>query len=337
MKDFIKGNKEDPKVEVGDIIFLVLALILLLCLIPYYPSLLTILKKGFAAEVGKDVYFCVFALVLSCGVMFLGFKFKNFFTKLTALGLIALFAFMPFREYFGKKSLFKDTLSNYKFEGLTIVPPLECEPQKEMIEEIKKTGQEQFGESDFWGFEVETRPMPEDGATFKEKFECMPSKTTFKYTLSYKDAYNVTRHIDYIDDDTYFETLKAEAFSIALEYFVNLLKEHNLNNTKYWFYVVTPSKSPIALNRKTIISENLDLPFPSKVTLNNFTRDRRLLIELDFSLSAKPTDVKAFVKKFHEISDYPLNLVVKHRNEIEYYVKGQLFEGTYEEFLQALR
>jgi len=331
------GNKEDSKVNIGDIIFLILAVIFLLFLIPFYPSLLTIVKKGVAAEVGKDVYFCVFALMLSCGVMFLGFKFKNFFTKLTALGLIALFTFMPFREYLNKKSLFKETLSNYKFEGLTIVPPLECEPQKEMIEEIKKNGQEQFGESDFWGFEVETRPMPEDDATFKEKFECMPSKTTFKYIISYKDAYNVTRHIEYIDDDTYFETLKAESFSIALEYFVDLLKEHNLGNTKYWFYIVSPKKSPIALNRKTIISENLELPYPSRITLNNFTVDRRLLIELDFGMTPKTEDVKAFVKKLHETSDYPLNLITTHRQETEYYVRGELFNGTYEEFIQALR
>lgn len=333
MRDFENKKKE---LDVAGIIFAILLVVVLLCLIPFYPSILKLFILSFNADVGTDVYVSVLGFIFSLIIIGVGFKNRNSLTKVFGLVIAIVFLINPFTDYFGKRDLFKKTLKNYNFKGMSVVKSSECGMQAAAQDQLLTALKQEYGED--LDFEVE-KPKISENATFKEKFQCMPSETTFIYSFTYKDAYGKTRSISYSSDDVYYQLLKIASYEIVNEKITELLKStQGQRKFNYNFYIVDSKNSLIDMTRTSINTESIYFEYPSKVTLENYNEDKKIILEIKLSAITKKEEADRIINELKQLSKYPINVIISYSKSIDYYIQDELVKvSSYDEYGAILK
>lgn len=332
------GDSKNSKKEIDivNIIFIILLIIVLLCLIPFYPSILKIFVLSFNAEVGTDVYISVLGFIFSIVIMAIGFKNRNSLTKIFGLVLVTVFLINPFSGYLGKRDLFKKTLNSYNFKGMSVVQSSECGMQAAAQDQLLTALKQEYGED--FDVDVET-PTVSENATFKEKFQCMPSETTFIYTFSYKDAYGKTRKISYSSENVYYQLLKIASYEIINEKITELLKNsQGQRKFDYNFYIVDSKNSLIDMTRTSINTESIYFEYPSKITLENYNEDKKIVLEIKLSAITKKEEADKIIKELRDLSKYPINVIISYSKKTEYYIQDELMDiKSHDEYANILK
>lgn len=319
-----------------DVAFYILLVIVIICLIPYSKAIIDIFIAGANAEVGRDIYYSVFALIFSIAVMISGFSFRNGVIKILGLALTTLFALYPMNGYFGNNSLFKSTLNDYDFVSLKIIKNTSCEGSSAFQKQLTEQLINQYGDDGF-SIEVVSQPVGEN-ATYKEKLKCMPAKTTMAYTLSYKDFYGVNREIIYINNESFNDLLKVSSYEIVYEKIGEFLKNHQgKRKVSYKMYLLQNKKGLIDLTRTSLIDEGILMEYPANVSLANYNMDKKIVLEIQMSDLSKREEAHDLIDKLDDISIYPLNIIIKYGKSTEYFIQGKYYEiNSYQEFIDLL-
>lgn len=329
-------NPEQVKINPVDITFYILLVIVIVCLIPYYEAIIDIFLTAAKAETGREIYYSMFALIVSIAVMVSGFTMRNGVVKIFGLALTTLFAVYPMSGYFGNNSLFKKTLNEYDFVSLSIIKDNSCSGTTNFQKQLTEQLISQYGDDGF-SIEVVTQPLNEN-ATYKEKLKCMPTKTTMAYTLSYKDFYGVEREIIYINNESYNDLLKISSYEIIYEKIGDFLKSHQgKRKVSYKLYLLHDKTSLINMNRTNLIDEGILMEYPAHVSLANYNLDKRIVLEIQMSDLSKRAEAHDLIDTLADISDYPLNIIIKYGKTTEYYMQGKYYEiDSYQEYINLL-
>jgi hypothetical protein len=333
MGDFNANKKE---IDVASIIFIILLVIVLICLLPFYSSIFTLFRLSFNAEVGTDVYVSMLGFIFSLVIMGIGFRNRNALTKIFALVLASVFIINPFTGYFGKQALFKKTLKNYNFKGMSVVQSSECGMQAQAQDQLITALKKEYGD----GFDVEVEtPTIDKNSTFKEKFQCMPSETTFMYSFTYKDAYGKKRKISYTSDDVYYQLLKIASYEIVNEEITKLLKNNQgTRKISYNFYILDSKSKLIDMTRNSINAESIYLDYPSTITLKKYNEDKKIVLEIKMSDISKIAEAHSIIKELKDISEHPINVIINYAKETEYYIQDELVQvANKEEYSKLLK
>lgn len=331
----VKNNNSDKK-DIIEIIFIILVIIVLISLIPFYSSIFNLIVLSFNAEVGTDVYVSVLGFIFSLVIIGIGFKNRNGLTKIFGLFLAVVFIINPFTDYFSKRSLFSKTLNNYDFKGMSVVQSSECGMQAAAQDQLLTALRAEYGED--FNVEVET-PTINKNATFKEKFQCMPSETTFIYSFTYKDAYGVQRNISYSSEEVYYQLLKIASYEIVNSKIGELIKE-NQGERKFTYdlYFLNGKKGLTEMTRSNINTEGIYFDYPSKITLKDYNADKKIVLEIKLSAITKKEEADVIIKKLKDISNYPLNIIITYSKETFYYIQDELVEiSNLDEYVSLLR
>lgn len=323
MNDF--KNKRN-NIDIANVIFIILLVIILIILIPFYPSIFNLLILSFNAEVGTDVYVSVLGFIFSLVIMAIGFKNRSSLTKIFALVLTFVFIINPFTDYFNKKNLLNKTLDNYKFKGMSVVKSSECGMQAAAQDQLLTALKREYGED--FNIEVE-KPIINENATFKEKFQCMPSETTFLYSFTYKDAYGNTRKISYSSEDVYYQLLKIASYEIINEKINELIKENQgTRKFTYDFYFLKYKNGLTEMNRTNINTDGIYFKYPSKITIKDYNEDKKIVLKIKLSPITKKMEADNLIKQLKEVSNYPLNIIIEYSKQVDYYIQDNKVEVT---------
>ena len=324
------------KINPVDITFYILLAIVIVCLIPYYEAIIEIFSTAAKAETGREIYYSMFALIVSIAVMISGFTMRNGVVKIFGLALTTLFAIYPMSGYFGNNSLFKKTLNDYDFVSLNIIKDTTCSGSQNFQKQLTEQLISQYGDDGF-SIEVVTQPLDEN-ASYKEKIKCMPTKTTMAYTLKYKDFYGVEREIIYINNDSFNDLLKVSSYEIIYDKIGEFLKNHQgKRKVSYKLYLLQNKKSLIDMNRNNVIEESVLMEYPATISLANYNLDKRIVLEIQMSDLSKRAEAHDLIDKLSDISNYPLNIIIKYGKNTEYFIQGKYYEiNSHQEFIHLL-
>lgn len=319
-------NSEQIEINVIDVAFYILLVIVVICLIPYMKAITDILMAGLKAESGRDIYFSVFALLFGIAVLISGFSFKNSVIKILGLGLTVLFALMPMSGYFGNNALFKSTLNDYEFVSLNIVRDMSCQGSSQFQQKLTEQLVSQYGDEEGLKIEVVVQPLDEN-ATYKQKLQCMPTTTTMAYTLKYKDYYGEDREIVYINNDSYNKLLKVASYEIINEKIGEFLKSHQgQRNVSFELLALTNKNALSELDRNSLIEYGIQFEYPAHINLKNYNMDKKIVLEITMSDITKRDEAHDLIKQMTNQSIYPLNIIVHYGKYTEYYVQGKYYD-----------
>lgn len=307
------------KTDAGDVIFVILLVIMLLFLIPFYKSILDIFILSAQLMVGTNTYLGLLGLVFSLFVMFLCFKHNSGIGKVFSLILAFVFLLAPFMDFFNEISYFKQTFTDYHFKGIRVIQPDECEVaqkvQNQMIEKLENE----------YGGDLEMEPekiVPKDTST-KEKIKCMPSKTHYAYLIEYTDSYGEKRTVVYDGRDNLDKSLKAQSYDVLYSY-MNSYFEQKISNRKtdFQFYIYTKANGLEKLDRSNIVTERVEIPYPTELNLENFNQDKRFVLDVTFALVINSSEIHSIIEELDHKTPNPLSVVVHKGSTSEYYVGG---------------
>ena len=317
--------KEEEKINPLDITFFILVLIVAVCLFPYYKAIIDIFISSANAEVGRDIYYIMFAFIFSVAVMISGFTFRNGVIKILGLAFTTYFALYPMHGYFGNNSLFKKTLSDYDFVKLNIIRDYSCSSSSSFQQKLTNQLIEEYG-ADGFSIEVVT-PTLDENATYKQKLKCMPAQTTMAYTLSYEDYYGEKREIIYINDNSFTDLVKVASFEIINDKIGEYLKEQQgKRNISYKMYLLQKKNNFIELDRKNLITESVLMEYPSTINLTNYNLDKRIVLEITMSDLSKRDEAHELIDNLADMSIYPLNIIINYGKSTEYFMQGRYYE-----------
>ncbi len=330
------SNRDEDKLSVGDIIFLVILLVIVIFLIPFYSSIFEVLKLAFQIMVGIDTYIGLLGSIMGLFMLFLGFKHKNCFIKIVGLCLSFAFLLSPFYEYLGSRNYLKKTLGNYTFSGLTVVQPTSCELEQKVQDKIVNTINDQFGsELDIEGVEV-TNPSS-TGGSWKDKIKCMQVETHYVYKISYKDFYDESRTILYDGRENFDSMLRLQSYEIIQEKMANYLDDYKeLGKVSHQFKFYGQGRGIRNLDRSSVISEKISFPTPNKITLNNFYQDNRLILEITFQNLKDKNKVYELVRNLEDTSKGTFPVIVHYGNTSEYYMRGIWYPFNEKDLVEKL-
>lgn len=329
----IPSKKDEGKVSAGDILFLVVLILVLLFLIPFYSSIFEVLKLSAQFMVGADTYIGLLGSILGGFMLFLGIKHHN--NAIKVFGLLLTFAFLlsPFYTYLGKRNHLKESLGKYTFQGITVIQPDSCQLEEKAAEKISDTFQTQFG-SDLDIDSVESTPLPKSNASWKEKLRCMATETHYVYKITYQDAFDEKRTILYDGDENFDNALKVHSYEILYGKIGEYLEEYE--PLHYQLKVYGQGKAPTELNRTSVINEKINLPNPNEITLKNFYQDKRLVLEIWFQRLKDKNKIHQLVSDLEEksVTDFPV--IIHYGNTSEYYLRGLWYPFLEKEFITKL-
>lgn len=330
MNEFIPKKKK----KIGDIIFIVLLIIMLLFLIPFYSSLANIAVLGAQLLVGTDTYLALIGFIFCLFIMFLGFKYKNNITKNFALILAFIFVISPFFGYFESRSEIKSMLGDYSFKGLTVIQPDECQLDRQVQEQISNALEENFGSD----LQIEVEKTTPKNTTAKEKIRCMPSKTHFAYTIAYTDAYGQKKTVVYDSEVDFEDTVMTQSYNILYNKMGEYLREkEGERQVSFTMYIYNSSSGLVELTKKTLLSEDYSLPYPFKLTLENFCIDKRFALEVTFSLVTSQEIAHSIIEELVGMSNIDYPVLIHYGKSTEYYWKGSWIAGDKDDFVSTLK
>ncbi len=329
-------KQEECKVDVGDIIFYILLVVTLLFLIPFYSGIFEILKYASQIMVGVNTYITLGGAFLGFAVILIGFKKKLSFIKIIGLFVMVGFLLVQFYSYIGNRGYFKESLGNYTFDKLLVIAHNDCEMEKQMQAEVANKLSSEIGEEG--EIDVDNIPTtdPTDG-TIKDKIRCMPSTTHLIYKIAYKDSRGIDRNILYDGKNNFEDALSLESYKI-----LNEELEDYLNSKKgkgkvfHKFKIYSTGKGFIDLTNSILISEKVSMPYPGKITIDNFYQDSRLVLELNFDLVIDKTLAKEIVKELDEKFQDSLIAIIHYGKNTEYYFQGQWYQELESAFIKRL-
>ena len=332
----IVGESMEPKKgkwNLGDILFFLLLFGILLFLIPFYSSLGEIFWLAVQFEVGTDTYISILGFLLCVFILFLGIKHKNSITKIFSLLLAFVFLLGPFWGYFEDKPYLNQIFSSYRFKKIKVIPPEECELDKNVQEHISNKLEQEYGED--MHIDVETMKPTNTRKSVKDKIRCMPSHTHYTYLIEYKDTAGEKRTIVYDGKDTFYDNMLEDSFEITYAsvgaYFKQTSTERNVS---YRFYLYKDKKL-VEMTRGNVISEKLSFPYPSEVSIQNFNQDTRMVLDITFSILVKQAEAHSRVEKLEEETRYPLHAIIHYGKTVEYYAGGKWYSSE-ADFLKKL-
>ena len=329
-------DSNEFKMNPVDVAFYILLVIVIICLIPYHEAIIDVVLSAAQAETGREVYYSMFALLVSIAVMVSGFTTRNGVIKIFGLALTTFFAVYPLNGYFGNSSLFKKTLNNYDFVSMKIIRDTSCSGSQQFQKQLTEQLISQYGEDGF-DVEVVVQPLAEN-ATYKEKLKCMPTTTTMAYTLRYKDYYGEEREIIYINNDSYNKLLKVSSYEIIYDKIGEFLKNHQgKRNVSFKMYLLQNKALLTPLNRTNLLSEGILMEYPAHISLENYNLDKRIVLEIQMSDISKRDEAHDLIDKMNDISKYPLNIIIKYGKSTEYFMQGKYYEiDSYDEYIKLL-
>lgn len=330
------SNRNEGKIGIGDIVFLVILVVILIFLIPFYSSIFNVLKLAVQFMVGADTYIGLLGSLLGFFMLFLGFKHSNSIIKI--FGLILMFAFLlnPFYEYLGNREHLKKSLGKYTFQGLTVIPPDSCQLEEKVQDKMIDTWNSQFG-SELDIEEIGPTPLPKSDASWKEKLRCMPVETHYVYRISYTDAFDENRTILYDGKDNFNAMLKVQSYEILYEKIGDYLDEiQGIGKYNYHFKISIQGKGLLTLDRSSVVNENVIIPTPNKITLKNFYQDKRLILEIQFKNLKDKNKIYQLINDLEEKSEYAFPIIVHYGTTSEYYLRGVWYPYLEKEFITRL-
>lgn len=332
-----ENSTESFKINYMEVSFYILLVIVIFCLLPYYEAIIDIYATAAKAETGRDIYYCVFAMLISIAVMVIGFNRRNAVIKISGLALVTLFAVYPMKGYFGNNSVFKSTLNDYDFVKLDILQDNTCSGANNFQQQIADQLIAQYGDDGFT-MEVVSKPLSEN-ATYKEKLKCMPTITTMAYTLKYKDFYGKEREIVYINKETYNDLLRIASYEIIYEKMGEFLKNHQgQRHVSFKLYLLKNRSTLIDMNRSSIVDEKTTMVYPGSISLANYNMDKRIVLEVQMSDLTKRDEAHDLIDKLTDIAEYPLNIIIKYGKTTEYYLQSKYYDiDTYQEYIDILK
>ncbi len=330
------SNRDEGKMGVGDIVFLVILVVILIFLIPFYSSIFNVLKLAVQFMVGADTYVGLLGSLLGFFMLFLGFKHRNSIIKIFGLLLMFIFILNPFYEYLGNRKHLQESLGKYTFQGLSVIQPDSCQLEEKVQMKMVDTWNTQFG-SDLDIEGVQTSPLPKSDASWKEKLRCMPVETHYVYKISYKDAFDENRTILYDGKENFNAMLKVHSYEILYEKIGDYLKDiQGIGKFEYYFKISSQGKGLLILDRSSVVNENVIIPTPNKITLKNFYQDKRLALEIYFKNLKDKDKIYQLVNDLEEKSEYPFPIIIHYGNFSEYYLRGIWYPYSENELITRL-
>lgn len=331
------ANRNDDKLSVGDIVVFVLFFGMAIFLIPFYSSIFEVLKQAGQMTVGVNTYLGIFGVIFGFFLFSLGIRNRNNAIKIFSLCLTFFFLLFPFYGYFSNRTYFKETLGDYKFGKIVIVQPDDCELIKEAQQNISDKLTNQFGNDLDFDVEVDYSysNYVTSNTSYKQRIACMPSKTHYVYKLTYKDVYGSERTILYDGKENFDVLLVVSSYEIMNdEVGTFLMEEANVEHGSYQFKIYSNGSGLVPLTRKNSVSEKLHLPYPSVISLNNFYKDKRLVLDVEFF--DRETAYQTIEKLWSESgSQFPV--IIHYGKNTEYYFEGTWYRESEQQLFERMK
>lgn len=329
-------KQENVKVDIGDVIFYILTIIILIFLIPFYSGIIEILKYASQLMVGVNIYIALGGVALGFSIIVVGFKKKMSPIKIIGLLFMTGCLLYPFYDYIGNRGYFKEVLGNYTFDELVVIAHTDCEMEKQMQAEVANKFSVEFGEDvEVNADNIETTD-PTDG-TIKDKLRCMPSTTHIVYKISYKDKKENERVIVYDGKNNFSDMILLESYKILqedLEEYLNSKK--NGGKISYQLKLYSNGRGIIDVDNNTLLSEKVKLPYPSNISIDNFYQDDRLILDISFELNVNKDLAHEIVEDLIEIENKDIPVIIHYGQSTEYYFKGNWYKETEKELYKKI-
>ncbi len=320
------------KIGIGDALFIILLIGMLIFMIPFYSSIFDIVSLAAQFMVGSDTYICILGFVFSIFLIILGTKYKNSTTRIFALILGFVFIMSPFWGYIKERSYFRRTFSSYHFKGITVIQPDECGLVQKTQEQISQKLEEEYGED----MHIDVEKVTPINNTLKEKLKCMPSKTNYAYLIEYKDSSGQTRTITYDGEKNFDKRMAVASYEIMYTSIGDFFQEKQPDRkVDYQFYFYDKVNGLRTMTRGNLVENKISFVYPATLTLNNFNQDKRLVLDATFSILAHPEEIHHIIEELDQNSEYPLRSIVHYGKTQEYYIDGKWYTKE-SEFLQKM-
>ena len=322
------SNRDEGKMGICDIVFIILLVLMLLFLIPFYSSILDILKLASQFMVGADTYIGLLGFILGFFMMFLGFKYRNSVIKIFGLLLMFSFLLSPFYGYLGNYHYLKESLGKYTYKGLEVILPDDCMVEKK--EEPKNSNTFESGmDSNFSFFN--------NSSSWKDKMKCMSTETHYVYKISYRNDFQEEKMILFDGKENFDKMMRVQSYEIVYEkmgdYFSSI---KGIGKVDYQFKISISGKGILDLDRSTVINEYISFPSPHRVNLSNFYQDSRLILYVKFQTISNQDKVHKVITELEEKSENDFPVIVNYGNKKEYYLRGLWYNFSEKELISKL-